>query len=183
MHRIVSKLAAISALVLSAAAYSASAASAATVTYSFVNASETFGANGTSDFSGTFGYNTSTEAIITPISINVTGFLAGSYTVLTNAGGADPSGFEIAVTSASTGDGFALYFQNFFGTGVSPNNITNAYYTTSGNCCSVGNIDSSVTGYVQTTPLPATITLFTTGLGVIGLLARRSKRKAAAIAA
>ena len=100
MHRIVSKLAAISALVLSAAAYSASAASAATVTYSFVNASETFGANGTSDFSGTFGYNTSTEAIITPISINVTGFLAGSYTVLTNAGGADPSGFEIAVTSA-----------------------------------------------------------------------------------
>jgi hypothetical protein len=36
---------------------------------------------------------------------------------------------------------------------------------------------------VTTTPLPAALPLFATGLGVLGLLGWRGKRKAAAIAA
>ena len=47
-----------------------------------------------------------------------------------------------------------------------------------------GSLDISVTGdVVATTPLPAALPLFATGLGGLGLLARRRKRKTAAIAA
>ena len=57
----------------------AAPASAATVTYTFVDASATFGA-GTSDFSGTFGWdNDPGTEYITFANITVTGFDAGSY--------------------------------------------------------------------------------------------------------
>ena len=172
------------ALVLSAAAYSASAASAATVTYTFVDASATFPSVGTSDFSGTFGWdNDPGTGYITFANITVTGFDAGTYTYLANSGGDHASGFEFAVTSTSSSNAFDLYF-NYFD-GVSNDPINNAYYGTEGNV-SASNIDSSVTGYAtpNPTPLPATLPLFAGGLGVIGLLSGRRKRQnAAAIAA
>jgi hypothetical protein len=171
------------ALVLSAAAYSASAASAATVTYTFVNASATF-SGGTSDFSGTFGWDSDPGAeYITFANITVTGFDAGTYTYLANSGGVHASGFEFAVSSTSSSDAFDLYF-NYFD-GISNDPINNAYYGTEGNV-SASNIDSSVTGYAtpNATPLPATLPLFAGGLGMIGLLSGRRKRKnAAALAA
>ena len=96
------------ALVLSAAAYSASAASAATVTYTFVDASATF-PGGTSDFSGTFGWDSDPAAeYITFANITVTGFDAGTYTYLANSGGVHASGFEFAVSSTSSSNAFEL---------------------------------------------------------------------------
>jgi hypothetical protein len=168
------------ALVLSVAAYSASAASAATVTYTFVDASATFGSQGTSDFSGTFGWDSDPGAgYVTFANITVTGFDAGTYTYLANSGGTHASGFEFAVSSTSSSNAFDLYF-NYFD-GVSNDPINNAYYGTEGNV-SASNIDSSVAGYAtpSATPLPAALPLFAGGLGMVGFLARRRKRNALA---
>jgi len=163
--------------VLSAAAYSASAASAATVTYTFVDASATF-PGGTSDFSGTFGWDSDPAAeYITFANITVTGFDAGTYTYLANSGGVHASGFEFAVSSTSSSNAFELYF-NYFD-GVSNDPINNAYFGTEGDV-PAGNIDSSDTGYAtpNATPLPATLPLFAGGLGFVGYLAKRRKQNA-----
>jgi hypothetical protein len=150
-------------------------ASAATVTYTFVNASATFSSLGTSSYSGTFGWDTIGEDI-TSANITVTGFDAGTYTYVANSGGTHASGFEFAVSSTSSSDAFELYF-NYFD-GVSNDPINNAYYGTGGSV-PAADIDSSVSGYAtpNSTPLPATLPLFSGGLGVIALLARRRKRK------
>ncbi len=164
------------ALMLSAAAYSASAASAATVTYTFVDASATFGSEGTSDFSGTFGWDSDPGAeYITFANITVTGFDAGTYTYLANSGGVHASGFEFAVSSTTSSNAFDLYF-NYFD-GVSNDPINNAYYGTEGNV-PASNIDSSVAGYAtpNLTPLPGTLPLFAGGLGFVGYLTKRRKR-------
>jgi hypothetical protein len=157
----------------------AAPASAATVTYTFVNVSATFPNEGTSDFSGTFGWDSDPGTMyITFANITVTGFDAGTYTYLANSGGVHASGFEFAVSSTSSSNAFDLYF-NYFD-GVSNDPINNAYYGTEGNI-SASNIDSSVTGYATpdpVTPLPATLPLFAGGAGLIGLLMRRGKRKA-----
>ena len=129
--REICKLTFTAALVISGAAYSASAASAATVTYTFVDASATFPNEGTSNFSGTFGWdNDPGTGYITFANITVTGFDAGTYTYLANSGGVHASGFEFAVSSTSSSNAFDLYF-NYFD-GISNDPINNAYYGTEG---------------------------------------------------
>ena len=44
----------------------------------------------------------------------------------------------------------------------------------------IGEIDVTINGAAMATPLPAALPLFATGLGVLGLLGWRRKRKAAA---
>ena len=174
------KLGITGALVIGAIVYSAFPVAAAPVTYTFVDASATFPGQGTSDYSGTFTWDSVGEDI-TSANITVTGFDAGTYQYVANSGGFHASGFEFAVSSTSSSNAFDLYF-NYFD-GVSNDPINNAYYGTEGNV-PASNIDSAVTGYAtpNPTPLPATLPLFVGGTGLICLLARRKKRKTAAVA-
>jgi hypothetical protein len=101
--------------------------------------------------------------------------------------------------ASANGDpgGLAFFVSNYTGNNVTvPTNVVvelffdttfSAYAALTGNtsfgCCSLGTEgDFSVTS-VSPVPLPAALPLFATGLGVLGVLGWRRKRKAAAIAA
>jgi|SRR5665213_1429300 len=70
---------------------------------------------------------------------------------------------------------------------ASPSNLTptfggGVFTTADGDLQFTGSDSLSFTADVSATPLPATLPLFASGLGVLGLLARRRKRKAALVA-
>ena len=75
----------------------------------------------------------------------------------------------------NSGDALTLYTLNF------TTNGGNLSFTDQGPSDQQGNILDNVT--LSATPLPATLPLFAGGLGMMGLIARRRKRKAAATAA
>jgi hypothetical protein len=168
-------------LLISVAAASAMLAAphptvAATINYVFNGATAT--TNGvTEDISGTFTFDTSTY---TPsrIDITVTGTYdddAGTYTAFSPFASSGPS--DLIVYDPTTGKSIVIDFAYDLANAPDPlSNFQNADGT-----YAVSN--GSVGGAVDPTPLPAALPLFATGLGAMGMLGWRRKRKNAAIAA
>ena len=170
-----------------------SQARAAIVNYEFVPATN-FTLDATGTISGSFTYNTATFAM-TNINATVSGATGfdGTYT-FTYApwDGASTISFMYAADSASNNT-FAMLFLEFSSPldgspGLVPLVAIDGY-NLPGNCdfggCS-NYFGSSTTGGVEaaSTPVPAALPLFATGLGALGLLGWRRKRKnAAAVAA
>jgi hypothetical protein len=159
-------------------------ASAAIVNYEFVPATN-FTLDRAGTISGGFTYDTTTFAM-TNINATVTGASGfdGTYTfTFAPWNNAQVISFMYAADSASANT-FAMLALEFSGSldgspGLDPL-VAMTGYNLPGNYRG-----SSFSGglEVSSTPLPAALPLFATGLGVMGFLAKRRKRKAAANAA
>jgi hypothetical protein len=114
--------------------------------------------------------------------IDILNAISGDYEVSDNAGHTDF--FNLPTTGGS------LQTVGFAATGTI---VQIAYLNDANSSFGAGNWDfaidnvifnqNTVGGNNSATPLPAALPLFATGLGALGLLARRRKRKAAALAA
>ncbi len=101
------------------------------------------------------------------------------------------AGVEINPNSGSLGAGLdAFYFLGFVPGPASTTTSYDYFCSPFSACVSFSNVDPNANGYFfgveltpSATPLPAALPLFATGLGAMGLLGWRRKRKAAALAA
>jgi hypothetical protein len=135
-------------------------------------------------------------------------FANGTSTLLTDsthwaaiyAGTNNTATVQSWVSTGATGTGIVSYGPND-GTGTysasyatidalaqfiwSDDPLANPFFPPGGNCYFFGcTVDFSTPIYsIATTPLPGALPLFATGLGALGLLGWRRKRKAAALAA
>ena len=158
---------------LAAGVVTASPTFAATVTYDFSPGASATGDGDSSTFSGYFTYDTVSGDVTVPIGITVTGTDAGTYNTLISGGNA---GLYIA-TSTTTGDQIDIYLAQYLD-GTSPDNLSTVYWGTVASPPTGSSPHSTVeSGFVSPTPLPAALPLFAGGLGMVGLLARRRKRK------
>ena len=131
-------------------------------------------------FDPTINYFTDTTTGITLNTLNINlgstfGFLYNSTSGAFEVGGTASGVF--AVTNNT--DDFQLFIANFLsGTPT----ISTFFYSQASNAdiFDANAAASSVSVSLAATPLPAALPLFATGLGVMGFLARRRKRKAAA---
>jgi|SRR6202142_716850 len=155
-------------------ALAAGTANASTVTYDFSPGASATGDGDSSTFSGYFTYNTVSGDVTAPIGITVGGTDAGTYDTLISGG---ISGLYIA-TNASTGDQIDIYLAAVLN-GTSPDNLSTVYWGTVSSPPTADFPHSATeTGFVSPTPLPATLPLFAGGLGFVGYLTGRKKRKA-----
>jgi hypothetical protein len=152
-------------------ALAAGTANASTVTYDFSPGASATGGGDSSTFSGYFTYDTSTHDVTAPIGITVGGTDAGTYDTLISGGNA---GLYIA-TNTTTGDQIDIYLATFLN-GTSPDTLSTVYWGTVADPATVQS--TTETGFVSPTPLPAALPLFAGGLGFVGYLTGRKKRKA-----
>ena len=182
MARTATALAVVSALFLA----TSPGAHASVVNYDFVPGTAfNFDAAGT--ISGGFTYDTTTSAM-TNIDVTVSGATGfdGTYTfTYVPWDNSSAVSFMYAADSASDNT-FAMLFFELSGTlNGSPGEIGISYaqgFNLPGNCNSGGcqnYLDFNVTGGLEiaATPLPAALPLFATGLGALGLVGWRRKRK------
>ena len=154
-------------------ALAAGTANAATVNYDFSPGASASGDGDSSTFSGYFTYDTGTGDVTAPIGITVGGTDAGIYNTLIYGGNA---GLYIA-TNTTTGDQIDIYLATFLN-GTSPDNLSTVYWGTVSSPPTANSPHSTTeTGFVSPTPLPATLPLFAGGLGFVGYLTGRKKRK------
>jgi hypothetical protein len=151
-------------------------ASASPITYDLVGVTAAFADNTETDyFSGTFTYDAST-AVLSAVSITVSGPVdAGFFTTAGNR--ALPFNNQIQFSDSSY-----TWIMSFWNTSfslpvvpldVSPDQLSAVYN-------SDNILTNGVTGAAVATPLPAALPLLATGIGAMGLLGWRRKRKNAA---
>jgi hypothetical protein len=150
-------------------------ASASSITYELVGVSANFANNTETDvFSGTFTLDLSTFDL-SAVSITVSGpVVSGTFTtpLVVSSSLLKPQQIEFSDGGSNT---WIMQFLNIFADASNP---LSAVFD------SASVLTNGVTGEaVPETPLPAALPLFATGLGALGLLGWRRKRKAAAIAA
>lgn len=163
------------AVLISAAAFLASPAAASTVTYDFSSGASATNGSDTSTFSGYFTYDTGSGDVTAPIGITVVGTDGGLYNTLIAGGNA---GLYIA-TSTTTGDQIDIYLAQLLN-GTSPDDLSTVYWGTISSPPTASSPHSTTEmGFVSPTPLPATLPLFAGGLGFVGYLTGRKKRKIA----
>ena len=140
-----------------------------------------------------------TTTIDTPVFINVNGTYNTTYSASVvgnnnSVGGVTGSGSEDHFGTMTNGTGavggnntitFTLteLGTNFWTSAASVLVATTGFGAAYGHGFEAVEGGNQFAGYYSATPLPATISLFTGGLGVFGFLARRKKRNAQALAA
>jgi choice-of-anchor C domain-containing protein len=115
---------------------------------------------------------------------NLTFYLSGNYAfpdtkTLTVSAGATSGNYSYTVTLANSPDSM-LWQQEWLVFPATGSSTLIRFASTTNNCCYGPALDNVS---VNATPLPAALPLFATGLGALGLLGWRRKRKAKAIAA
>jgi len=120
---------------------------------------------------------TSTDSIYNPfntLTSSTTGG-AGFWDITLNTGGLPGNSLLLVlpVSSLSGYNGGGLSATDLYQTGLGPEDFIDECDT--GSC---GSLTAETTTPPGTTPLPATLPLFAGGLGFVGYLARRKKRKA-----
>jgi hypothetical protein len=130
-------------------------------------------------------------SIDTPVYINVSGTFSATTNLpggVTGPGSEDHFGTMDLGTAANEGDVDVFLYLTATGSNswldaaavLTPTTGYGAAYSHGFEAVVGGSQDA---GYYSVTPLPAALPLFATGLGVMGLLGRRRKRKAQALAA
>jgi hypothetical protein len=152
------------------------------ITYDIGTTTAVFGATNSNTLTGTFTIDPTNLSNFPAIDINVTGTLfTGTYNVPGGCSFCNPPADSVLGTDASINTTDALVFQNALST--SPDPITAVWFFNSATGL-VSEESTSASGTatpaVSATPLPAALPLFVTGLGALGLLGWRRKRKSAA---
>jgi hypothetical protein len=158
-------------------------ANASTITYDIGTTTAVFAPTLSDTLTGTFTIDPTNLSNFPAIDINITGnFFTGTYNV---PGGCSicnppyPPAGSVTGTDASIDTAVVLVFQNALST--SPDPITAVWFFNSlaGNLLLVSTSASGTAtpATPPATPLPAALPLFVTGLGALGLLFWRGKRK------
>ena len=157
---------------------------AAPITYNLVGVTANFGTTfGMDNLTGTFTFDPATVSL-NSADIVVTGpFAPGTYTqpdsdhIGTNVIGACPT------SASSCPSSFFVFIQFIDNLGPSSDTVHEVGLSgISGAGPDIVTIDTfAVTGFAVPTPLPAALPLFATGIGGLGLLGWRRKRKNAAV--
>jgi hypothetical protein len=167
--------------IVAAACFVAPASGHATTINYTLNATATFGTINaiTDDISGTFTFNTANGGSVSNVFITVSN---SSGSAIVNFGNAvlGPNNVTLHLpTDTFTGDALILAFAQSLGGNtdkLSPEASATQF-------APLGGAASVTGGAVATTPLPAAIPLFASGLGVLGFFGLRRKRTAATVAA
>ena len=139
-------------------------------------------------FWGTFQADDTVSGPISSLALTIGGLDIATSHPSINTNVFDPGTLTLSFTAYDPANIHTLVFFNFFG---APTNyvaaveanvsgIVDPYEGNTQNWAGTFSISSSPPGAV---PLPAALPLFAAGLGALGLLGRRRKRKAAALAA